>query len=99
MLSARQRIAIAAAPLLALTMLPVFRLAGAELGAEAGWYVGMASYWLAWCVPLPVLLVGPRAMRERFRQRAMPATAWLLVALPPVFSMIERATQCEGGGG
>jgi hypothetical protein len=90
--TARQRIAVLAAPLVTPTLLPVFRLAAADLGTEGGWYVGMTIYWLAWCVLFPVLLIGPRAVREHFRQRSMPAAAWLLVALPPLVSLIERAS-------
>ena len=86
----RQKLAIASAPLVTVTMIPVFRFAGSWLRQERGWFVGMLVYWIVWCGLVPFVLIGPRAILDLFRHRRMSPVARVLVALPPVLSLAAR---------
>lgn len=60
----------------------VFSLAGAALGARAGYFAGFLFYWIVWCLLLPALLLGGR-LRAGFRPvgRPLGAKPWLALVL------------------
>jgi membrane protease YdiL (CAAX protease family) len=86
--SRRQWIAVVALPVLAVSMLGVFRLLGWLLGPEVGWYVGFWVYWPVWCVLFPWWMLGWRRIRELFRRRRLGAVGWALTLGPPAIALI-----------
>ncbi len=86
----RQRIGTAAAPAVVVSMIPVFRLLGHALGNRRAWIAGILVYWAVWCVALPLLLLGGREVKRLFARGRMTWLAWLVVALPPLVSLIGR---------
>jgi hypothetical protein len=92
----RQRLAILAAPVLTVTMLPVYWLAADLLGREWGWYAGFLVYWPVWCVGLPLALLGWSEARDLLRAGPMSPLSWVLVTLPPVMAAVGRLAGAEG---
>ena len=89
-MNARQRISAAAAPAVVVSMIPVFRVLGHELGHRRAWIAGIFVYWAVWCIALPLLLLGGRGVKRLFERGRMTWLAWLVVALPPLVSLIGR---------
>ncbi len=95
----KRKIAIVALPVLALTMLGVFRVAVRLLGPELAWYAGFWVYWPLWCVLFPLWMLGRQRLRALFRHQRMPPTAWILVILPPAAALIGRfVTESDRAG-
>jgi membrane protease YdiL (CAAX protease family) len=79
----KQKIALIAPIFLVGVMIPVFRsLAGAFENDVIGWYLGLVSYWLTWCIVLPVCLIGGKHISEIIRPQKPNLTVILLVLFP-----------------
>jgi len=74
-------------------MASIFWLASRWLGAEAGYLLGFACYWLFWCLLVPRWLLGKAEFAALLRDRAplfgranrLAALLWLTVTLVSVF--------------
>jgi membrane protease YdiL (CAAX protease family) len=87
----RQSIAIFAPPLLAVAMIPVFRLfSGLFEQAVVGWYLGLVAYWVTWCTMLPLWLVGRKRLVQIIRPRRPTVTAAALVLFPAAMAALGR---------
>src|SRR4051812_29731101 len=53
------RLLLLAAPVAVLaTMLPLYRILAATLGARRGYLLGFAIYWIGWCLAVPLWILG-----------------------------------------
>jgi len=86
----QQKIAAAAAPVLVLSMIAVYRISSRTLDHQFVWYAGFLLYWLLWCVLFPLLLLGRGRVISLFASARMSTAAWILVAVPPAVSLIGR---------
>jgi membrane protease YdiL (CAAX protease family) len=84
----KQKIAVGALPVLAVTMFGVFALLAHVLGPKLGWYAGFLVYWPLWCLLFPRWMLGWRRMRDLFQPRRMGATDWVLALFPPLMALI-----------
>jgi membrane protease YdiL (CAAX protease family) len=84
---------VLALPLLLLpTMIAVLTLAARSLGAEGGYLLGFAFYWLFWCLLFPCRLLGRTEFATILSDRAalfsranrLAALLWLVVTLATV---------------
>jgi membrane protease YdiL (CAAX protease family) len=67
----------------------VFRRLALRLGSKGGYFGGFLFYWLAWCLLLPLWVLGPRRLRDMFGVRGPQASRptysdLLLLAVPPI---------------
>lgn len=95
-MSARQLVAIVAAPLVVVSMTPLFSWTGNRLGQELGWYAGFPAYWGLWCIALPLALVGWKGVRGTLGRARMSSVDWCLVGLPPLVSLVGRVVGSSG---
>jgi hypothetical protein len=95
-MTARQRIAVAAAPLVALTMMPVFSATGHWLGPKGGWYAGFPVYWVLWCLVFPLCMIGGSGLRSSFGRCRLSVWDWLLVGVPPIVALSGRLAGWTG---
>lgn len=91
-LDRRQRLALAAPPVLIAVTYPVFQVADAALGDAVGgqlaWFVGMAFYWTVWGGLFSWMILGRREVLELIRPRrptlAVAAQVGFIVAMAAV---------------
>lgn len=81
------RILIAAAPLILLSTILLFRWAVAHCGREYGLLLGFSFYWLLWCIGLPLWALSPRTLISLLRPSREPDNSggkiyWTIVWLP-----------------
>ena len=85
-----KRVALVILPTLLLaSTVPAYRWLGARLGPKKGYFTGFLLYWTGWCLLVPLWVVGPRGMRNLFRdvrpRVGRPAGVELFcLALPPL---------------
>jgi hypothetical protein len=94
----RRALALAAGPAVLATMFPAMRWASGRLGRERGYVAGFAVYWGAWCLGVPLALVGRRCLWARARRPAgEPRGAQsLLLAVGPVGAATTLALRARG---
>lgn len=95
----RPALVLAAAPAVLATMFPGMRWASGRLGRDRGYVVGFAVYWGAWCLAVPLTLVGRRRLWARARRPAgKPRGAqWLLLTVGPVGAATTLAQRARAG--
>jgi hypothetical protein len=98
-IATRPVVVIALPAVLIATMYALFRGATAALGFPLGYAASFAVYWIGWCVAVPVAILGPRRVRDLFRERPsgppprrvrFQAALWWPLIAPLVFAFIPR---------
>jgi membrane protease YdiL (CAAX protease family) len=84
----KQKIAIAALPVLTIMMIGVYQGAKYLLGAELAWYTGFWVYWPVWCVLYPWWMLGWRKIGDLFRHRGLKTSGWVIMVFPPMMAFI-----------
>jgi hypothetical protein len=82
-LTPRQMVLLATPPILWGTTYVAFKRLGERFGATRGYLGGFLFYWICWCLLLPLWIVGPRKLRDMFRESRprLGKPAWLGVTL------------------
>ncbi len=86
-MSGKQNLAILAPPLLMASMYVLFQLLSGILGETPGWFVGLMLYWLTWCAPFTLWLIGKERLRGIIRPRRLTRRVLLLLTIPIIGSL------------
>jgi len=78
-----------APPALLASMYPAYQGFVSLIGPKGGYLAGFLFYWVFWCLLFPLWALGPRGLREVFRdvRPRLGRPAWLglvLLAMPPI---------------
>ena len=98
-LTTARRVGLIVAPLLILVS--VYVVVGftiAQFGFDPGYLLGIAFYWVVWCIAFPLWAVGKRGLVAMFRgeggRSASPSVlGWVLLAIPVVFMLVAVLPQ------
>jgi membrane protease YdiL (CAAX protease family) len=88
----KQIVALAALPILTLTMIPAYRLLARWLGRKRAWYAGFVVYWLIWCIPFSLWAIGWRKFRELLKFQRMCKAEWFMLIIFPTLAFLGRYT-------
>jgi membrane protease YdiL (CAAX protease family) len=89
-MNGRQKIAIVAPLILTGVMYPTFQLLSGALGQTAGWYLGLATYWLVWGGVFPWLMIGKASIQQLIRPQKLTSGISLLVLFPLLMAGLYR---------
>jgi membrane protease YdiL (CAAX protease family) len=97
------RLVLLAPVALIVSMYAVFQLAVKALGIDAGFVVGFATYWLVWCLAVPLWMLGGQGVGELFASSATRGgpnliQRLLLIALPAFGLLVVFPLAFPGGG-
>jgi uncharacterized protein len=98
-LTQARRVGLIVAPLLILVSVYfVVGLTIAQFGFNPGYLLGIAFYWVVWCIAFPLWAVGRRGLADMFRGEggwsASPSVlGWVLLAIPVVFMLVAALPQ------
>jgi hypothetical protein len=102
-MSVTQLFAIAALPVLCLTMFFVYRasirLFGRNLwlGVGAAWYSGFPVYWPIWCVVFPLCLLGLPKIAGLFTPRGLTPVGLVVFLFPIMMTLLGRHREGRPG--
>jgi membrane protease YdiL (CAAX protease family) len=86
----KQTIAIITPLVLLPLMYGLFQWFSILFGREFGWYLGLAAYWIFWCVLFSIWLIGKDAIKGLIQPQKLTLQIFLIVMFPIVLTAIGR---------
>ncbi len=86
--TSKQIVMLVSPPVLLATTYAAYTLLARWLGPVGGYLVGFLFYWIVWCTLLPLWIVGPRGLRDMFKDTrprfGKPAWTGVLLLVGPI---------------
>jgi len=88
----KQMSAIISPVILIIVMYPLFQFLSLVFhnNWRIGWLLGLAIYWLFWCIGYPLLIIGRKSIGEIIKPQKLNVTIILLVLFPLIMTVVFR---------